>query len=116
MCVCVCVCVCVCIYIYIYIYIYIEEACSYPSVAAFGVFRQQIHLLDFFRQATKSQFFFFPPQNFVLCFLVHKVFTFYIEGTLKCKCPNLSPKVYYFPSMLLSCEEGLFLCSCITCI
>ena len=38
----------------------------------------------------------FPPQNvvyiLVLPFLVHKIFTFYINGVLNCKCPAPGPK------------------------
>ena len=39
---------------------------------------------------------FIPPQNVVyflmLHFLVHKIFTFYINGVLNCKCPAPGPK------------------------
>jgi hypothetical protein len=37
-----------------------------------------------------------PPQNVVyflmLSFLVHKIFTFYVNGVLNCKCPAPEPK------------------------
>ena len=39
---------------------------------------------------------FIPPQNVVyfptLSFLVHKIFTFYINGVLNYKCPAPGPK------------------------
>ena len=39
---------------------------------------------------------FIPSQNIVyflmLPFLVHKIFTFYINGVLNCKCPAPGPK------------------------
>ena len=39
---------------------------------------------------------FIPPQNVVyfllLPFLVHKIFTFYLNGVLKCKCPPSGPE------------------------
>ena len=39
---------------------------------------------------------FILPQNVVyfltLPFLVHKIFTFYINGVLNCKCPASGPK------------------------
>jgi len=39
---------------------------------------------------------FIPPQNavyfLVLSFLVHKIFTFYVNGVLNCKCSAAGPK------------------------
>ena len=44
---------------------------------------------------------FIPPQNAVyflmLHFLVHKIFTFYINGVLNCKCPAPGPNGQYHP-------------------
>jgi len=53
-------------------------------------------LTGFFLDLPHNLNLFSPPQNFVLCFLVHKVLTFYIEGTLKCKCPNFFAKALIF--------------------
>ena len=62
---------------------------------AFHIFSQQIYyliiLLDFLSPSS-----FIPPQNAVyfltLSFLVRKIFTFYINGVLNCKCAALGPK------------------------
>ena len=66
----------------------------YKNENTFYIFSQQIHLimfLDFFSPSS-----FIPPQNVVyflmLSFLVHKIFTFYINGMLNCKCPSPGPK------------------------
>ena len=62
-------------YTHIYIYIYINNILNFLSPSLF-----------------------IPPQNFVyflmLRFLVHKIFTFYINGVLNCKCPAPGSKGY----------------------
>jgi hypothetical protein len=54
-----------------------------------SVFSQQIYLIIFLDFLSLSSF--VPPQNVVyflmLPLLVHKIFTFYINGVLNCKCP-----------------------------
>jgi len=56
---------------------------------SFYIFSQQIYLIIFLDFLSPSSF--IPPQNVVyfliLHFLVHKIFTFYINGVLNCKCP-----------------------------
>ena len=64
-----------------------------PGVA-FYVFSQQIYyLIIFFRLSPSS---FIPPQNVVyflmINFLVHKIFTLYINDVLNCKWPAPGPK------------------------
>jgi len=53
--------------------------------------RYLIIFLDFLSPSS-----FIPPQNILyflmLHFLVHKIFTFYINGVLNCKCPAPGPK------------------------
>jgi len=55
----------------------------------FYIFSQQIYLLIFSDFPSPSSF--IPPQNVVyflmLPFLVNKIFTFYINGVINCKCP-----------------------------
>jgi len=55
---------------------------------------QQIYLIIFLDFLWPSSF--IPPQNVVyflmLPFLVHKIFAFYINGVLNCKCPAPGPK------------------------
>jgi hypothetical protein len=46
--------------------------------------------IQFLKYAAHSTF--FVPQNSVPFFLVHSVFTFYVKGEQKCKCPPLSFK------------------------
>ena len=73
-----------------------------PQSTLFYIFSQQIYtyiyiyinnILNFL-----SPSLFIPPQNFVyflmLRFLVHKIFTFYINGVLNCKCPAPGSKGY----------------------
>jgi len=52
---------------------------------------KHIYFLDFL-----SPSLFIPPQNVVyflmLPFLVRKIFTFYINSVLNCKCPAPGPK------------------------
>jgi len=63
-------------------------------VNAFYIFSQQIYLIIFLDFLSPSSF--IPPQNVVyflmLPFLVHKIFTFYINGVLNSKCPAPGPK------------------------
>jgi len=66
----------------------------YRAVYAFYMFGQQTHLiisLDFLSPSS-----FIPPQNVVyflmLSFLVHKIFSFYINVVLNCKCSAPGPK------------------------
>jgi len=58
------------------------------------MFSQQIHLIIFLDFASPSSF--ITPQNVVyflmLPFLVRKIFTFYFNGVLNCKCPAPGPK------------------------
>jgi hypothetical protein len=61
---------------------------------AFYIFIHQIYLiilLDFLAPSS-----FITPQNvmyfLMLLFLVHRIFTFYINSVLNCKCPALGPK------------------------
>jgi len=62
---------------------------------AFYIFSQQIYYLIIFLDFLSSSSF-IPPQNAVyflmLFFLVHEIFTFYINGALNCKCPAPGPK------------------------
>ena len=72
----------------------IGQTYRYSSEYAFYIFSQQIHLIIFLDFLSPSSF--IPPQNVVyflmLPFLVHKIFTFYINGVLNCKCPAPGPK------------------------
>ena len=53
---------------------------------------------------------FIPPQNVVyflmLPFLVHKIFTFYINGVLNCKCPDAEPLCSFLHSPVTSSLSG----------
>jgi len=55
---------------------------------------QSINIFIFLDFLSPSSF--IPPQNVVyflmLPFLVHKIFTFYVNGVLNCKCPAPGPK------------------------
>jgi len=72
---------------------YIGQAYSYSPEYTFYIFSQQIYLI-FLDLLSPSAF--IPPQNILyflmLLFLVHKIFTFYINGVLNCKCPAPGPK------------------------
>ena len=74
--------------------LYIRQAYRYSPEYAFYMFSQQIFYLFFLEFLSPSLF--IPPQNVVyflmLPFLVHKIFTFYINGVLNCKCPAPGPK------------------------
>jgi hypothetical protein len=68
--------------------LYIGQTYRYSPEYAFYIFSQQIYLIMFLDFLSPSSF--IPPQNAVyfimLTFLVHKIFTFYINGVLNCKC------------------------------
>jgi len=74
-------------------YIYIGQTYRTPHSTLFIylVNKYIIFFLDFLSPSS-----FIPPQNVVyfliLPFLVHKIFTFYINGALNCKCPAPGPK------------------------
>jgi len=61
-----------------------------------------ITFLDFLSPSS-----FIPPQNVVYflmsLFLAHKIFKFYINGVLNCKCPAPGPKGYGCP---ISCYRS----------
>ena len=65
-----------------------------PQSTFFYIFSPQIYLILFLGFLSPSSF--IPPQNVVyflmLPFLVHKIFTFYINYVLNCKCPAPGPK------------------------
>ena len=66
----------------------IGQTYRYSSECAFYILSQQTHLIIFLDFISPSLF--IPPQNFVyflmLPFLVHKIFTFYINVVLNCRC------------------------------
>jgi len=72
---------------YIYIYIYIGQTYRYSPEYTFYIFSQQIYFIIFLDFLSPSSF--IPPQNVVyflmVLFLVHKIFTFYLNGVLNCK-------------------------------
>jgi len=74
--------------------IYTGQAYRYSTEYTFSIFSQQIYLIIFLDFLSPSSF--IHPQNAVyfpmLPFLVHKIFTFYINGALNCKCPAPGPK------------------------
>jgi len=74
--------------------LYIGQTYRYSPQYAFYIFSQQINLIIFLNFLSPSSF--IPPQNIVyflmLPFLVRKIFTFYINGVLNCKCPASGPK------------------------
>ena len=80
--------------LYVPCILYIGQTYRYSPVYAFYIFSQQIYFiifLDFFSPSS------FIPQQIVvyflmLPFLVHKIFTFYINDVLNCKCPAPGPK------------------------
>ena len=65
-----------------------------PLQYSFYIFSQQIYLIIFLDFISPSSF--IPPQNAVyflmLPFLIIKIFTFYRNGVLNCKCPAPGPK------------------------
>ena len=69
------------------------------------IFIQQIYLIIFLDFLSPSPF--IPPQNVVyflmLPFLVHKIFTFYTNGVLNCKCPT--------PGQRVKCVAGFCIAS-----
>jgi len=73
-----------CIIIY-----HIGQTYRYSPEYAFYIFSQKIYLIIFLDFLSPSSF--IPPQNAVyflmLPFLVHNIFTIYINGVLNCKCP-----------------------------
>jgi len=66
--------------------LYIGQTHRYSPEYAFYIFSEQIHLIIFVRLSI-TIFVYSSPQNVVyflmLHFLVHKIFTFYINGVLK---------------------------------
>ena len=61
------------------------------------IYTLQLYIIDLTQRGCHTLRFlspssFIPPQNVVyflmLPFLVHKIFTFYINGVLNCKCPD----------------------------
>ena len=68
--------------------LYIGQTCRYSPQYTFYIFSQQIYLIIFLK-ISLTIFVYSPPQNVVyllmLPFLVHKIFTFYINGVLNCK-------------------------------
>ena len=74
--------------------VYIGQAYRYSPEYAFYIFSQQIYSIIFLDFLSPSSF--ILPQNVVyflmLHLLVHKIFTFYINGALNCKCPAPGPK------------------------
>jgi len=76
--------------------LYIRQTYRYSPEYAFYIFSQQMYLITFLDFLSPSSF--IPPQNVVyflmLPFLVHKIFTFYINGVLYCECPAAGPKGY----------------------
>ena len=57
---------------------------------------QSTNIFNYFFLDFLSPSSFLPPQNvayfLILPFLVHKIFTFYINGVLNSKCPAPGPK------------------------
>jgi len=57
---------------------------------------QSTNIFKYFFLDILSPSLFIPPQNVVyflmLSFLVHKIFTFYVNGVLNCKYPASGPK------------------------
>ena len=75
--------------------IYSSDVPLLPTVRFIYIYSTNILFNYFFRL---SPFLFIRPQNLVhfiiLPFLVHKIFTLYINGVLNCKCSALGPKGY----------------------
>ena len=76
--------------------LYIGQTCRSPPQYSY-IFSQQIYLIIFLDFLSPSSF--IPPQNsmhlLMLPFLVHTIFTFYINDVLNCKCPAPGPKGKY---------------------
>jgi len=74
--------------------LYIGQTYRSPPEYTFCIFSQQIYLIIFLDFLSPSLF--IPPQNVVyslmLPFLVHKIFTFHLNGMLNCKYPAPGPK------------------------
>ena len=74
--------------------LYIGQTYRYSTECTFCIFIQQIYLMIFLDFLSPSLF--IPLQNVVyflmLPFLVYKIFTFYLNGVLNCKCPAPGPK------------------------
>jgi len=80
--------------LYVPCVLYIGQTYRSSPQYSFYIYSQQIYLIIFLDFLSPSSF--IPPQN-VLCllmlpFLVHKIFTFYINGVLNCKYPAPEPK------------------------
>ena len=75
--------------------LYIGQTYRYSPECAFYIFSQQVYYLNFFLDFLSPSSF-IPPHNVVyflmLPFLVHKIFTLYINDVLNCKCPAPGPK------------------------
>ena len=74
--------------------LYIGQTYRYSPEYTFYIFSQQIYFIIFLDFLSPSSF--IPPQNVVyflmLLLMVHKIFTFNINGALNCKCPAAGPK------------------------
>ena len=95
-------------------YIYRGQAYHYSPEYTFYILSQQIYLIIFLDFLSPSSL--IPPQNVVyflmLPFLVHKIFTFYINVVLNYKCAAPGPKCYRVKSCLrhLACLYFSFRC------
>ena len=73
--------------------LYIGQTYRSSPQYSFYIFSQQIYLIIFLFFLSPSSF--IPPQDVLylltLPFLVHKIFTLYINGVLNCKCPAPGP-------------------------
>jgi len=69
--------------------LYIGQTYRYSTEYTFYKFSEQIYVIIFLDFLSPSSF--IPLQNVVyflmLHFLVHRIFTLYINGVLNCKCP-----------------------------
>jgi len=74
--------------------LYIGQTYRSSPQCAFYIFSQQIYLIIFLDFLSPPSF--IPPQNvlyfLILPFLVHKIFTYYVNGVLNCKYPAPGPK------------------------
>ena len=75
---------------------------------------QPTNIFNYFFLYFLSPSSFIPPQNvayfLMLPFLVHKIFTFYINVVLNCRCPALGPKgqdEWNIPSPIFMPAKGL---------